>query len=550
MPHTFRDKVEWLLRYCAQYASHDLMFDERVDVVDQFNVDLGIETQILSQLDGKRVILLTGDAGDGKTRVLKNLQGKLDDKWVTINDMSELDGDSIKTLLEKIRDILNLNETVEKIAVAANTGILLNSISKYSQGLELELKRKKDLCLIMDFNKRNLAMESVSEDVFKKIIREFFSLKKIDSCKTCILKDSCVFISNIHAINNEEVQSNLKFLYHVLFLRGVHITFRDLLSSLAYLVTAGIDCDQLLSRERGDDESLAYYNNLFDFSSDNIVLNAFADLDIAKNDIDRYDMEYYYSDAQVQKKTAERLLELARIKRRLFFEKPESLLKYLSHSKKNRYDLLPLEFLGEYDSLLNKLKKNKHLDSVDDTDETLQKLEMGLNKISDPYCTNSQMVLYDSPPLTSNDIQLVYTVDKVIHLLFCTPTFFFNNGLIENISQEILEDLRDIICVVFDEEIYNKERDLRIFPTLAIDYNLFREILFASHNTFRQTNAKLSENAYIVAYTKQIFKMITDVDKFSIVWVNAKRNSTNLQVSIVNPSVFSKNKNIKFQISR
>lgn len=548
MSTTFGEKISWLLRYCSQHTSHDYMFDERVDDINHFNVHLGIENQILSDIEGKRVILLTGDAGDGKTRVLSNLRDKLDKSWRIINDFSELPSKIQRENLQLIRkaltdDVFNGN----RFAIAANTGILLNSISKYEPGLEKELQQKKDFCIVLDFSKRNLAAQESGpeDDAFKKIFSAFFELEQLELCPSCELSRDCVFIKNMQIVSKKNVRDAIKILYHSLYLMGVHVTFRDLLSSLAYLITGGIDCARLRERSRARDNELAYYNNLFDYKEANPVLNAFSELDMAKKDIGAFDIDYFMKAQKGKFDQGNTLVELGRLKRRMYFEEPEKLLKYLGG--KTPYNLLSADFLSEYNDLLAKLKAVDMLDSIDDIDETLQMLELGLNKISDPYCTSSQMVLYDSPPLTPKDIQLVYTVERAIRLLFCTPKFFFSNGASTKDKLDGLSDLNEFICVVFDEAAF-ADKPLSELPRLRIDYFLFREILFASRNTFRQSNAKLSENAHILSYTRQIFNM-ADIEKFAIVWINAKRNDARLQVSVMKPNAFSKDKNIKFQIS-
>ncbi|MDE7222552.1 MAG: hypothetical protein K2O34_02070 [Acetatifactor sp.] len=62
---TLQDKVGILVRYCGQYQSHGFMMDERNTDV-QFNIELPEEKFIRKNIKELKVILLTGEAGDGK----------------------------------------------------------------------------------------------------------------------------------------------------------------------------------------------------------------------------------------------------------------------------------------------------------------------------------------------------------------------------------------------------------------------------------------------------------------------------------------------------
>lgn len=75
---TLQDKVGMLVRYCGQYQSHGFMMDER-NTDTQFNVELPEEKYIRNNVNELKVILLTGEAGDGKSRIMRNLKNLLDE---------------------------------------------------------------------------------------------------------------------------------------------------------------------------------------------------------------------------------------------------------------------------------------------------------------------------------------------------------------------------------------------------------------------------------------------------------------------------------------
>ena len=73
MQKTYREKIRWLLKYCSEYDGHEYMYDEHVRE-DRFDISLHIEKDILECMKTARIVVLTGDAGDGKSRVLNRIQ--------------------------------------------------------------------------------------------------------------------------------------------------------------------------------------------------------------------------------------------------------------------------------------------------------------------------------------------------------------------------------------------------------------------------------------------------------------------------------------------
>ena len=61
-----KEKVLELLKYCSSYQGHSYMVDER-RTNGGFQVTLPEEEEIIESLDKLRFVLLTGEAGDGKS---------------------------------------------------------------------------------------------------------------------------------------------------------------------------------------------------------------------------------------------------------------------------------------------------------------------------------------------------------------------------------------------------------------------------------------------------------------------------------------------------
>ena len=71
-----QEKVQDLLKYCSSYQGHTYMMDERRDD-EAFQVLLPEEKMLLEEMGRLQFILLTGEAGDGKSHLLRNLSEQL-----------------------------------------------------------------------------------------------------------------------------------------------------------------------------------------------------------------------------------------------------------------------------------------------------------------------------------------------------------------------------------------------------------------------------------------------------------------------------------------
>lgn len=73
-----KEKVQELLKYCSSYQGHSYMVDER-RIDETFRVVLSEETEIIENLEHLHFILPTGEAGDGKSHLLRSLGQRLSD---------------------------------------------------------------------------------------------------------------------------------------------------------------------------------------------------------------------------------------------------------------------------------------------------------------------------------------------------------------------------------------------------------------------------------------------------------------------------------------
>lgn len=543
------DKVNWLLKYCSEYIDHSSQYDERQEENDKFYIDLGVEDYIKSRISGKQLILLTGDAGDGKSRILSNLKKILDETWIPINDFSEYTSTQKEDLLE---DLLNsISNKSKKYIIAANSGIFVNSIIQQHKYKLLDIMKKEDECLILNFNSRNLALkepnQSIESTVFYKIITEYLDCNNLERCNNCSIYERCPFIYNIRNIIEPSVIESIRILFDTLYLIGLHITFRDLLSAISYFITSAKTCEDIISE---DEKNYSYYfNNIFSYTSnDNKLLSELSKLDVANKDIPEFDYKVFNNDIKYNKieipiEGNDPLDKVRQLKRYLFFKSPEKLLDNYT----SLYDYLTVKHVKEFRKLIDDLKKNNYIDSMNSEENLIvSNFELGLNKISNPEQSNAQLVLFDSPPVITKDVRLEYSSKEKLQMILCTPDFYNNPN--NEIEKNNLEDINYFYCFIYSEQDYDI-----VFaecPTIKIDYKLFNQILLAQDNIFSVKTASISDNANIINFTKSIFDKLKTDNEISIRWIgNIKGDVDNFNIAFIKQPKFMGNKSSTKKIS-
>ncbi len=154
---TLQEKVGVLVRYCSQYQSHGFMMDER-NTDRHFNVQLLEEKYIRDNIEKLKVIILTGEAGDGKSRIMWNLRSLLQQKGFAqpCEDFSALQEREKEEWIARLKGVLE-GESSEKLIVLANVGVFTQAILKFSLDFMEELTRKREDVYICNFENRNLA---------------------------------------------------------------------------------------------------------------------------------------------------------------------------------------------------------------------------------------------------------------------------------------------------------------------------------------------------------------------------------------------------------
>ena len=234
----------------------------------QIHVPNPFSDEIYKLLSKGRSIILTGNAGDGKTTiaidVLKmfrsNRVHKVSDReeipkhnLVVIKDMSELPPAKHTSILLEA-----LENTNTKYLIVSNTGTLLNAFKMLDKKIE-QVPQDQNILAALEArepleiaNGRFLLMNIGQLDSIGtacRVFRRMIESENWNSCSKCKILDSCIIYRNISLLRNnlERVLGRIYYLYKRLFEYGNRLTMRQMTGHLAYALTGGLDCKDLFN---------------------------------------------------------------------------------------------------------------------------------------------------------------------------------------------------------------------------------------------------------------------------------------------------------------
>ena len=258
-------------------------------------------------LDGTyRLVIITGNAGDGKTAFLERViavavarggqRGEArpngadvrlpDGRWLrTNNDGSQDEGDrpNDDVLREFFAPFAQgaAQDTGETRLIAINAGRLVDFLAaRHDQFTTLEKVARAGLAgeptgggiAIVNLNQRSLVAIAArdSAPIFDRVLAQLTQDRLWAACQGCDLARICYAPHNArtfaHPSVGPKVTRRLRDLLRLVHLRGqLHVTLRDLRSALAFMLTSGRDCAQIHELYRAGDTaeilSSFYFNS-------------------------------------------------------------------------------------------------------------------------------------------------------------------------------------------------------------------------------------------------------------------------------------------------
>lgn len=283
--------VNIVKQYDISMSDYTKIFDEYTEEI-KYDVESKINETIINIMKNEpKSIIITGNAGDGKTRICRNvyenLTGKKLEKWNStgiekikvngkkfriIKDFSELNDNAIK------KELLRLQEAIKKeneyYLIAANEGKLTYSLIN-NEGLE-ELKDIVNLQLSNRKAEKSNTLHiynllHTSSSIYaKNILQEWNKRENWEICGSCKQQKKCILYHNHKKLKENDVQVLINRIYRSLDASQTHMTMRELLIQLAYMQIGGLSCVDIHradAKELRNQARKVYYENLFGHSA-------------------------------------------------------------------------------------------------------------------------------------------------------------------------------------------------------------------------------------------------------------------------------------------
>lgn len=523
-----REKVHELLKYCSSYQGHSYMVDER-RVGGGFQVTLPEEEEISENLDRLQFILLTGEAGDGKSYLLRRLDKKLKSRHFRVfrdfSELSEQGGEKgqpsgqpelgKKEVMQMIADIVGRNSD-ERIIIAANVGIFTKTALMYQERLLDAFDGRDDRIRIFNFEKRNLAGDKT---VFERIVKAFFTYDgKPCTDGECPYQRRCPYKKNLDFLSSPEGIESVRVLCDTVFLTGNHITFRELLSLLAHMVTLGESCEE---RKAGDPAGNYGYETVFELTEDKVL-----------EKISRMDPAYKRRTDISEEESYQDIESCKREKRLQFFEAGD------------KYRLLAVDYLSEFQTALHAFEETPYLASEMLQDGVLYQLKRGIGRLTRRGESNLALKVADTPSILGEDIQTEFELGNM-------DIVWHRYGLDFNRLEEGAKgEEQNCFGMSYVYPADEKEERLETI-TLAIDYKLFRYLMMADEYFYLSHNSKSIEEYTINTFFRKILKKKQGAyEKMLVKFVDQERDKyCNFSLSLQKMSrfLYGKKKIIKLK---
>jgi serine/threonine protein kinase len=259
-------------------------------------------------LDGEfRLVLISGNAGDGKTAFIQQVEDEARKRGATVlpygsgngtrfelrgrrfqtnYDGSQDEGDKIND--DVLRQFFAPFVGADPITwpndstwlIAINEGRLIDFLEQFGSDFPrlkqiiqrgLRTGAPEDGIAVVNLNLRSVV--AVSEEIpsiLERLVKRLVEPKFWAPCQNCDLRDRCYVYHNVQTLANptagSQVLERLTLLYRLVTLRAkLHITLRDLRSALAFTIAGTRTCDEIHTLyEQGEREEIArgfYFNS-------------------------------------------------------------------------------------------------------------------------------------------------------------------------------------------------------------------------------------------------------------------------------------------------
>ena len=237
------------------------------DLLHMIHVTTKLDSAIKNDIKEGKDVVLTGNAGDGKTHIIKILLPQLEEyekKPVIMLDASE------KSAEETYQNWKTARDEKRPFVVAINAAVLY-TLHEYCEvnGLDFEPVNKAfdlmqnsisfhgdgihyDDVVVYDLNQRNVLDKEFVCDAIKKLTSD----ELFEACESCQFRSACSAQRNRKQLNDTLFQERLCFILNRISVQGYHATLRDLQSLITFLIFGDKKCNELGISAGGDENEI------------------------------------------------------------------------------------------------------------------------------------------------------------------------------------------------------------------------------------------------------------------------------------------------------
>ncbi|WP_034336429.1 hypothetical protein [Deinococcus misasensis] len=289
--------VTHLNRYTTASPEHEAAFDEFTSNTATDGIEpLALRTEVGERLfqlfdqDRPPAVILTGNAGDGKTylcrKIIEKFTGRDFPGWDrdavkqdfdrnahplrVIKDLSEMGVQSSESILKGLHRRL-LGAPSMPFLIAANEGRLRAQLASLGlPELQAEVDRQlqqgpdpRKAVLIIDLNR------IPTSGYIPQVLDWMTERPKWTACGNCAARADCPILHNATQLGKSTVQKRVLRMYELLEHLEHHVTIRDQLVHMAFTLTGGLTCQKVRQQQKHQSEwrakarNFAYYNNLW-----------------------------------------------------------------------------------------------------------------------------------------------------------------------------------------------------------------------------------------------------------------------------------------------
>jgi hypothetical protein len=294
--------VSYLNRYTTTSSDHEAVFDEFISQAPEpkagpLRIDTTIENFVRNRFAQPTPpsIILTGNAGDGKTYLCRQIIHAFAGKDITswgddtefridrdaiqlhvVKDLSEMSDTAGMDQLHQLNAAMIATNSTERYLIAANEG-RLRALLTAAHLDDLYEAVNTQLLQGPDQNNQRLIVVNLNRvttsSYVTQALRWMTDPVHWEDCEGCPILDRCPIRFNATRLREEQVQQRVTLLYRLLEHLDVHVTIRDMLMHLAYTLTGGQSCDDLIGTVMRSNWSytrtpLVYYENVWALQAD------------------------------------------------------------------------------------------------------------------------------------------------------------------------------------------------------------------------------------------------------------------------------------------